>query len=894
MEKDRTVSDGILPVLGKSLRLATACRAISASLESDVIMERIASEAARLVGATMAIVFACDVRGQWCARAAYGVPEKEWKHYVNIAPDAGSKRMEEDPRLGENRDILLLDICDESERLGALVVGVGSWVTDEERVTLEAFCRHAAIAIRNGRLHAQQEDERNSECELLAQINLEFSGILGLVELQSVVCRAARDLLHADGSALVLREGETVYYSEENALTPLWKGRRFPTESCISGWSVLNGVPVVVEDVYRDERIPIEEYAQTSVKSLAMVPIRPGDPLGAVVVYWAQEHRASEREIRLLSTLAASVAIALVNAGLCAEAKEERAKAERRADALLRLGEVSVDLTSEVSGRQYHRVIESICRVTGAPFGIFWLMEGREPDEGDRSNPTARLLSFRSNFGFTRSYSPGGEHTTLADRVSVDSKEMVARAVSESRAVIDERPSPEEGVRADSADSLSLLGVRAVMAMPLRAHGRVEGAVSLYWTDTTPIRDEAVRRTAEVIANQAAGVLAISGLVGELSRANRLKDEFLATVSHELRNPLSVIVGYSEVIRRSNSAAESAELREASDAIRRNALAQADLISHLLDISRLQSGRLHVRMRPLVLNELVAESVEAIGPQASCRNIKVELELPVAGIVVEVDPVRIRQVFSNLLSNAVKFTPSGGRIRICLGSESNGMARIDVLDSGQGIDRSFLPDLFGLFRQADGGTTRRHGGMGIGLSLVRQLVEMHNGKVSADSEGIGRGACFTVHLPVVRVAPRQCLANSPEGGLSLAGLRVLVVDDSLDTLRMLEGLLGSAGASVMTATDGPAAIRLARSQHFDIYFCDISMPGMNGYDLIRALRARSQTAAVPAVALTGFGQKEDVDRAIEAGFRDHLTKPVNLENLVMVARKVMNQKSLGI
>jgi signal transduction histidine kinase/ActR/RegA family two-component response regulator len=530
-------------------------------------------------------------------------------------------------------------------------------------------------------------------------------------------------------------------------------------------------------------------------------------------------------------------------------------------------------------------VIEKICQVTGATAGAFWLLEGGAAENA---------LVSRWTCGFGREITgPASASAALLGRIPIDSDGPIAQAVRNKRLIV------IHDVRADALDNrigalAESLGIRSMIAVPLRARGRVEGAITLYWQDSEGVQDEAVVQTAEVLANQVAAVLSISSLVEELSRANRLKDEFLSTVSHELRNPLNVILGYSELILRNKEVADSSDVHEAAEVIHRNATFQADLVSDLLDLSRLQIGRLQLKMQPTPLAGLIAGTIDAVRNEATAKGVVLRFESAPLPVIVEMDATRMRQIMSNLLSNALKFTPRGGRITVRL-SVDGGSARIEVEDTGQGIHASFLPEIFGLFRQADASTVRRHGGMGIGLALVRHLVELHRGRVTAASEGPGKGACFTILLPIARGAQARALAEEFAGSASsLAGLRILIVDDSADTVRMLAHLLRAEGAIVETATNGPDAIRAAEDRDHDLFLCDISMPGMDGYELISEFRKRPRTSDVPAIALTGFGQKDDIDRALNAGFWDHLTKPVSIEKLVAVSRKVIGQQPLGL
>jgi signal transduction histidine kinase len=562
--------------------------------------------------------------------------------------------------------------------------------------------------------------------------------------------------------------------------------------------------------------------------------------------------------------------------------RSARADAEKRAAALIRLQEASAGLLLLGDGTLRHdRLIEILCHVTGAPRGAFWGL--------DEPRPGVRILISRGTYGFRRI--PRNETdrrmAEIMERIDLDSDHPVARA-ARSMALVAVPDTRADALWREISGIWNRTGIRSMLAVPLRARGRLLGIVGLSWHEVERCSDEETIKTAEVIANQVAAVLDTAALVDELSRANRLKDEFLATLSHELRNPLNVIVGYAEVLTRSPEAQRVPVVRQAADAIRRNALAQAQLVSDLLDLSRLQTGKLAIHRQSVALVPLLADAVEAVRADAEAKGVALEVKPAEESLLVEADAVRVRQILWNLLHNAVKFTPGGGRVVVRLHQEGE-RARLEVEDTGLGLDPDFLPDLFEMFRQAEAGSSRRYGGLGIGLALVRQLVELHGGEVRAESEGLGRGARFTVWLPLRRFSGEAAAAPPGEAG-SLAGVRVLVVDDSEDTVWMLTRLLETEGAEIAAATSGPEALRLAGEADFDLVLSDLSMPGMDGYDLLRELRLRPRTAEVPVLALTGFGQAEDAERTRTAGFSAHLSKPVELQKLLEAVRGVMGKR----
>ena len=374
-------------------------------------------------------------------------------------------------------------------------------------------------------------------------------------------------------------------------------------------------------------------------------------------------------------------------------------------------------------------------------------------------------------------------------------------------------------------------------------------------------------------------------------RANQLKDEFLATLSHELRNPLNVILGYSELLLRMPDIQQSPRLVQMGDALRRNAQSQSQLINDLLDLSRLQRGKVSLNQETVSLAAIIDNAVETVRTDAATKGVAIRLHSSDQLLLVDGDRLRLQQIAWNLLNNAVKFTPAGGRIEISLGSEGDS-AILVVADTGQGIDPGFLPHVFEMFRQADGSNRRRHGGLGIGLALVRQLLQLHGGTISAESDGPNTGARFTVRLPLLRETGSPVLASSRTLELNvLSETNFLILDDSEDTIRMLQELLKTGGAKVMTASNGAEALRLALENEFDVILSDISMPEMDGFEFLQRLRKIDGRQDVPVIAITGFGRNDDIARIRAAGFYSHLIKPLNLQALTEVLQQLAKEKS---
>jgi PAS domain S-box-containing protein len=386
------------------------------------------------------------------------------------------------------------------------------------------------------------------------------------------------------------------------------------------------------------------------------------------------------------------------------------------------------------------------------------------------------------------------------------------------------------------------------------------------------------------IASWAALFLDNARLYKSAQDANRTKDEFLATLSHELRNPLNAMLGWAQVLRSGTLPLETQ--RRGLDSLERNAKAQAQLIEDLLDISRVVLGKLQIRADEVDLTSVVLSALDTIRPTASTKGVTVKTHVdPDAQIVVTGDADRLRQIIWNLLSNAVKFTTKSGNVDIEL-RRVDSTVEIVVADTGQGIAGDFLPHVFDRFRQEDGGVTRRHGGLGLGLALVRQLAEAHGGSARAASPGLGRGATFTVQLPIRAIRSRSESAADPglTQGAGLAGLRLLVVDDQADARDLLRVVLQSQGAEVTTVDSAGAALHILSSEPVDVLIADIGMPEQDGYSLIQAVRALDspRTRQTPAIAVTAYASGRERAKALDAGYGWHLAKPVDPYQLIAV------------
>jgi PAS domain S-box-containing protein len=381
--------------------------------------------------------------------------------------------------------------------------------------------------------------------------------------------------------------------------------------------------------------------------------------------------------------------------------------------------------------------------------------------------------------------------------------------------------------------------------------------------------------------------------------ANRVKDEFLATVSHELRTPLNAIVGWAALLRARST---DPSLARGLEVIHRNAFAQSKIIDDILDVSRIITGKLRLDLAPVDLVSIVRAAIEVVLPSVTAKGITLSFVPPDEDFTITADPERLQQVAWNLLSNAVKFSGSGGLVIISL-THSADHYELSVRDTGNGIDPAFLPFVFDRFKQADSSVTRRVGGLGLGLAIVRHLVELHGGEVRAESPGLGQGATFTIRLPVQRATrasdiPNDVRLSSAElhgqPGVQLHGARLLIVDDEEDARELARTILSDAGAEVQTADSAASAIEAVRSFKPQLIISDIGMPEEDGYSLLQRIHALPEGTGIPAIAMTAFVRGQDKARALTAGFTAHLAKPVLPDDLLHAVAHLLPTHPLNV
>ena len=457
---------------------------------------------------------------------------------------------------------------------------------------------------------------------------------------------------------------------------------------------------------------------------------------------------------------------------------------------------------------------------------------------------------------------------------------------------------PREPSDRERIDALREPAVRSAMVVPFLVDGREGGALVLGRLDASHPYGPADLALAEEIARRAVNALEHVGLIGarrERARAevaSRLKDEFLATLSHELRTPLTAILGWTRMLRGGGLTPD--KQARALETIERNACSQVALIEDVLDVSRIIAGKVRLDVCTVEIAQVLDAAVETVRPTADAKGVHLEVAYCPDPGTIEGDPDRLQQVLWNLLSNAVKFTPRGGRVSVSV-TRGASILEIIVLDDGQGIGTDFLPHVFERFRQADASITRAHGGLGLGLAIVRHVVELHGGTIRVESAGVGKGATFVLRLPVMPLVVEP--VNKPHAVLvplesspvqvrppSLGGCKVLIVDDEPDMLEFLRMAIDHRGAVVTTAGSPREAIAALRASPPDVLVSDIGMPGETGYDLIRWVRElpAAEGGLTPAIALTAFTGSEDRMRALTKGFDYHMGKPFEPDELLAV------------
>jgi len=753
---------------------------------------------------------------------------------------------------------------------GVLAVGdvTGRTFGEEEIRRLQDFANQAAIARENARLFAL-ETSRRAQLEDLVAVQRDLSAELDLDRLLGMIVERAGRLFAGQGFAYVVDDdsktlGHRVWARRE----PLSEAP-VPLEGGLVATCAATRRGLLAND-YPHAPYALPAVVRMGVQHAMAQPLVSRDRLLGVLVVarGAGSPPFVPEDLAAFEGLAVQVAVAVDNAVLFVEAGRRR----REAEVLAELAR-SINSASDVS-TVLQRVVDGARELCGCDLTSVAL---RESESG--------AIVMRHRAGEYR----GPEE----ERLVIEPGKGAGGAVLESG-----RPFRCDDMRRDPRSLEDALvveteGLVSTMIVPIMVEGRVEGLLYVHRRAARPFTDRSgtiLRQLAEYasIAIHNMQLLAHEHRMrADAEGASRMKDEFLATLSHELRSPLQPLLNWAYLLRSPNLDPASAE--RALDAIERSTKTLGQLIEDLLDVSRIVTGKLRLQARPVKLPGVIRTAMEAVEAAALAKGVKLETRIepdvpPVLG-----DPDRLQQVLWNLLSNGIKFTPRGGRVTASLVGRSSEVL-ITVSDTGVGIKGEFLPHVFERFRQAESSTNRGYGGLGLGLAIVRHLVELHGGRVAVQSQGVGHGATFIVRLPVAvasRVPAERPAAVNTAGPVdgSLAGLRILVVDDEADAREVMRFMLERGGASVRTADSAAQAIDAIREDRPDVLISDIGMPVEDGYVMVRRLRAMEESLGqrIPAIALTAYASDEDARRAHSAGFDAHLSKPVDPGRLIEIA-----------
>ena len=627
-----------------------------------------------------------------------------------------------------------------------------------------------------------------------------------------------------------------------------------------------------------------EAYAREGLKSLVIFPLVIRGERSATMVFYSRRRREfSEVDVQVGSALANLAAAAITTAELYDEQRMAREAADHARQQAMFLADAGTALSASLD---YESTLKSVANLA-VPTIADWCAVDIIGDRGGLQRLAVAHID-PEKLEIARSLeqrypadpaSPGGVHEVIRSgkpfflsRIPRELVESAARD-EEHRRIIEQ------------------LHLTSYMCVPMMAHGKAFGAITFVSAESEREYDQGDLGFARELAARASLAVENARSYARANDESRLKDEFLATLSHELRTPLNAVLGYARMLRLGALAAD--KTAPAIEVVERNATALKQIIEDVLDVSRIVAGRMRLNVASVDLPALVSESCGTVMPAADAKGIRVEAVLDPLTPPVSGDPDRLRQIVWNLLSNAIKFTPRGGKVQVRL-SRINSHVEITVSDTGSGIPVDFLPFVFERFRQADSSFSREQGGLGLGLAIARQLTELHGGTISAASGGPGRGATFTVKLPlmIVHAGADESQRREHPGAEHqppslqtmprLDGIHVLAVDDEPDSLSLLRSVLEGVGATVTTAASAPAALDLLRLHRPDVMVADIGMPGMDGLQLIRALRQMDGPARrTPAAALTAYARSQDRITSLASGFQMHLVKPIDPIELVV-------------
>jgi signal transduction histidine kinase/ActR/RegA family two-component response regulator len=629
-------------------------------------------------------------------------------------------------------------------------------------------------------------------------------------------------------------------------------------------------VPIVTPDVHAAPALSPYRAAFDGehIRALAFIPlVARGATIGALMLHWRAPYEPARETVDGALVIAALVSVAVERAHQHAAAIENAGRSALLAEASARL-----------TGLDYEKNLDAIAQLLVPQFAdwcVVDLLEGGElrrlaVAHVDRSK--AELVRELGRRYPPRRDEPGGIWHVL----STGRARLFAR--------IDDAMLRHTAIDADHLSLLRQVGVASAMLVPLSRGGDSFGVMSLVLNARDRTYDDRDLEFAQELARRVSYAIENARLYRQAQDASRAKDEFLAALSHELRTPLNAILGWASILR----ARPDGQIDRGLDVIYRNAKVQTQLVDDLLDASRIVSGRMSIDLKDVPLRPIVEAAVETILPQAVEKAIELTTSLPDSAIEIRGDAARLQQVLWNILNNAVKFTPRGGRIHVGTSVTPVEVA-VHVADTGTGIRAEALPFIFDRFRQTDASSTRSYRGLGLGLTLARQLTEMHGGHIAASSPGPGQGSTFTVTLPLVEAAIPRPISAPHSATDALEGLRILAVDDDPDSLEVLISVLRLHHATVFGASSAFEALNVMQQERPDVIISDIAMPGHDGYWLMQQVSRVSREGGrdVPCVALTAFANDAARRRALATGFAAHLSKPFNPDELVNVIKPLV-------
>jgi signal transduction histidine kinase/ActR/RegA family two-component response regulator len=723
------------------------------------------------------------------------------------------------------------------------------------------------------RSEAQLEAELAST-KLLQDLSGELIHQENVAALYEKILDATVAVMHSDFASMQMFYAERGGGGElrllaQRGFTPnaakVWEWVRADT-NCSSGTAFKTRCRAVVPDVeqcdYMAGTSELTSYRQAGMRAMQSTPLisRSGELLGIISTHWRKPHHPSERDLRLFDILARQAADLIERKQAESEIQALNAQLTSDMEAMARMQQVSLRLVQACDyARLLEEILDAAVAIAGTDMGNIQLLEQGNLKIVAQRGFQAPFLEF-----FNAVHDGQAACGTAMERGECVVVEDVANS-----SIFAGTPARKIMLEAKAL---------AVQSMPLISRsGKLLGMFSTHWRQAPHQTTERQQRMLDLLARQAADLIERRQAEEALKEADRRKDEFLATLAHELRNPLAPIRNSLHILRLAGSDSGTAE--RVHEMMERQVGHMVRLVDELMEVSRITRGKIELRKEQVELADIIRSAVETSKPLIEAAGHQLAISLPAEPVTLEADPVRLTQVIANLLNNAAKFTKEGGQIWLDVRRKRSN-AVVSVRDNGLGIPPDMLPKVFDLFTQLDRTYNRAQGGLGIGLTLVRSLVDMHGGSVEAKSDGPGQGSEFVVRLPLA--VGKIGMYDRVESAGRLAPVvprRILVVDDSRDAADSLGMLLKFLGADVLTANDGPAALEALKTYRPSVVLLDLGMPGMDGLEVARRARSQPEGRNVTLIALSGWGQEQDRRRSKEAGIDHHLVKPVDLSAL---------------